>query len=283
MDLSQRLSKLSPEQRKLLELKLKQKNIDISKIPLLEISRTPPVRKIEPAEEKEYYPLSAFQMRMYILNFFMEYSLPLAYQVEGNLDRHRLEEVFQELIKRHESFRTSIEVIAGEPVQKIHKYEDVEFKIEYAEADAGVDAKEELIKNFFRPFDLTRPSLMRARLIKLSKTSYIFLVNIHHLTADGFSWGILNRELIRLYKGEEPPALKIRYRDFSQWQNQWLTGEEYKKQEGYWLNQFPGDPPVLDLQTDYPRPSMQSFAGRSLCFEIAGKTFQALKALAAME
>jgi tyrocidine synthetase-3 len=281
MEWAQRFSKLSPEQKKLFELKLKQKGIDISQIPALATSRFHVVRKIEPAEEKEYYPLSASQMRMYILNLFLEYSLPLAYQVEGNLDRHRLEKVFQELIKRHESFRTSIELIAGQPVQKIHKYEDVEFKIEYYQADA--DTREELIKNFFRPFDLARPSLMRARLIKLSENAYIFLVNIHHLTADGFSWGILNRELIRLYKGETPPVLKIRYRDFSQWQNQWLTGEEYKKQEHYWLNQFPGDPPVLDLQTDYPRPSMQNFTGRSLCFDIAGNTFQALKALAALE
>ena len=155
----------------------------------------------------------------------------------------------------------------------------MEFKLEYYEADSV----EELIKHFFRPFELTQPSLMRVRLIKLSETRYLFLVNIHHLIADGFSWGILTREIIRLYKGEELPEHKIRYRDFSQWQNQWLKGKEYKKQEDYWLNQFPGEPPVLNLQTDYPRPSRQNFEGRSFCFEIVGKTFQALKALAVKE
>jgi len=279
MDLAQRISILSPGQRRLLELKLKQKNIDISQLPLEENPVPHAARKIEPAEEKEYYSLSAFQKRMYILNLFVQYSLPLAYQLEGNPDRNRFQEVFQELIKRHESFRTSIEMRGGEPVQEIHDYQDVEFKLEYYEANSG----EELIKHFFRPFALTQPSLMRVRLIKLSETRYLFLVNIHHLIADGFSWGILTRELIRLYKGEELPGLKIRYRDFSQWQNQWLKGKEYKKQEDYWLKQFPGEPPVLNLQTDYPRPSRQNFKGRSSCFEIVGKTFQALKALAAME
>jgi len=279
MDLTQRISKLSPEQRSLLEFKLKQKNIDISQLSFQKISPPHAERKIEPWEKKEYYPLSVFQKRFYILNLFVEYSLPLVYQLEGNLDRIRFEEVFQELIKRHESFRTSIEVRGEEPVQEIHEYQDVEFKIEYYEADAG----DELIKPFFRPFELTKPSLMRVRLIKLSETRYIFLVNIHHLIADGFSWGILTREIIRLYKGEKLPGLKIRYRDFAQWQNQWLKGKEYKKQEEYWLNQFPGQPPVLNLPTDYPRPPRQNFEGRGSCFEIAGKSFQALKALAAME
>ena len=211
MDLTHRISKLSPEQRKLLEFKLKKQGIDISKlnIPLTEVSkkqtfedRSPPLKKkkksidqpIEPTEEKEYYPLSATQKRMYILNLFLQYSLPLVFQVEGNLDRNRLEEVFRLLIKRHESFRTSIEVIGEEPVLRVHPYKDVEFKIEYYEADVG----EELIKKFFRPFDLTQTSLLRVRLIKLSPTRHLFLINIHHLTADGFSWGVLTQELIRL-------------------------------------------------------------------------------------
>ena len=279
MDLTHRLSKLSPEQRRLLELKLKQKNIDISQLSHQEIPGPYAERKIVPVEKKEYYPLSAFQKRMYILSLFVGYSLRLAYQLEGDLDRNRFQEVFQELIKRHESLRTSIEMRGNEAVQKIHEYQDVEFKLEYYEADSG----EEIIKHFFHPFELTQPSLMRVRLIKLSETRYIFLVNIHHLIADGFSWGILIREIIRLYKGEELPGYKIRYKDFSQWQNQWLKGKEYKKQEDYWLNQFQGEPPVLNLQTDYPRPSRQNFEGRSFCFEIVGKTFQALKDLAAME
>jgi hypothetical protein len=293
MDLTQRISKLSPEQRKLLEAKLEKHRIDISQlqIPPTDVSekQTTEIRfpdliksishQIRPTEEKEYYPLSALQKRMYILNLFLEYSLPLIYQIEGNLDRNRLEYVFRELIKRHDSFRTSIELVAGEPVQKVHHYKDVEFKIEYYEAEPG----DELIKNFFRSFDLTQIPLMRVRLIKLSQTRHLFLLNIHHLTADGFSWGILTRELIRLYKGEALAELKIRYRDFCQWQEQWSKGEMYKKQEFYWLSQFRGKLPAPDLPTDYPRPSMQNFVGHSVCFKIAGETFPALKNLAAMD
>ncbi|UCH97293.1 MAG: hypothetical protein JSV88_10690, partial [Candidatus Aminicenantes bacterium] len=135
MDLKQRLSKLSPEQKKLFELKLKQQGIDISQLTAAEISKRTTVQDrsldrrkkektishpIVPTEKKEYYPVSASQKRMYILNNFIEYNMPLPYQVEGHLDKNRIREAFQKLVQRHESLRTSFELKAGEPVQKIH-------------------------------------------------------------------------------------------------------------------------------------------------------------------
>ena len=114
MNLSQRIAKLSPEQKKIFELKLKQQGIDIPGTPVSEIpgirdggalslsrgKRGEPGGSVEPVEEKEYYPLSAAQKRMYILNLFIEYNIRLAFQVEGNLDRNRFGQVFRRLVQR---------------------------------------------------------------------------------------------------------------------------------------------------------------------------------------
>lgn len=264
---------LSPERRKLLEKKLR----------VIFAPSTP----IEPAEEKEYYPLSSSQKRLYILNLFLEYTMSLAFEVEGKPDRGRFQQAFRELAERHEGLRTSFTEIDGEPVQRIHKA--VNFEIEYNEPGtgfrapgSGVDVKE-LIKHSFRSFDLSKPPLLRVGLIKLSAARHLFLVNMHHIISDGVSRGILAREFIHLYGGEELPELRVRYRDFSEWENRWFKPKEYKEQEKYWCDLFPGAIPLLNMPTDYPRPEIQSFAGGSLQFEIEGEMFRKLKALALEE
>jgi tyrocidine synthetase-3 len=150
----------------------------------------------------------------------MEYTLPLAFHVEGNPDRNRFEEVFQILVKRHEGLRTSFGLIGEEPVREIYEYEDIEFTIEYYDPDSkfveAPSAVEGAIKHFFRPFDISVPPLLRVGLIRLSGTEHLFLVNMHHLVSDGLSRGILAREFIRLYRGEELPEPPVRYRDFSE-------------------------------------------------------------------
>jgi non-ribosomal peptide synthetase component F len=295
MNLAQRLSKLSTEQRKLFLLKLEQQGIDISQIPFSKISKritvedlSPYMTKkeknishpIEPTEQKEYYPLSASQNRMYILNLFIQYNMLLAYQVEGNLDKNRVQQVFQKLVKRHESLRTSFELMAGEPVQKVHDH--VPFEIEYHDlTNNGIEIEvNSIISQCFREFDLSVPPLLRVGLIQLSPGRHLFLVNIHHIISDGVSMGILAREFARLYRGEELAEPKIRVRDFSIWQNQLSSTEEYKKKEAYWLDLFSGELPVLDMPIDYPRPPVQDFSGSRVHFSIEGKTFQALKTLA---
>ncbi|NIM16909.1 MAG: amino acid adenylation domain-containing protein, partial [Candidatus Aminicenantes bacterium] len=296
MDLNHRISKLSPEQRKIFKLKLEQEGIDISRISSPGISESqlsqgtsphPPGREksiyhpIEPTEEKEYYPLSAAQKRMYILNLFVEYNLRLVFQVDGNLDRNRFRQVFRQLVKRHESFRTSFQLMAGEPVQKIHDHVVVD--MEYHDLSTQAQEVNSIISRFFRGVDLSVPPLLRVGLIRLSAARYIYLVNIHHIIADGTSIGLLAREFVPLYQGKELSALKIRYKDYSQWQNRLFNTGEYKKKEAYWLELFSGELPVLNMPTDYPRPPMQSFEGRRVCFSIAGETFRSLKSLAAKQ
>jgi iturin family lipopeptide synthetase A len=278
IDLVQRFSRLSPEQKKLLELKIKKKNIDISKTLFSDVSKTQIVRDIEPAEEKEYYPLSSSQKRIYILNLFMEYTLSLLYQVEGCPNPHRFQEIFERLIARHESLRTSFVTVDGEPVQRVH--ETVDFEIEYY--DLNKEDTETAIERLIRPFDLARAPLIQVILIKLSEARHLFFMNMHHLISDGVSRGILTREFIRIYGGERLPELTVRYRDFSLWQHRVFNREraEYRKQEAFWLDRFAGEIPVLNMPTDYPRPTMQSFASRKLRFVIEAELFRALKELA---
>jgi hypothetical protein len=279
MDIADRIAKLSPEQRKLFELRLRQQKTE---------PRQKQAGAIETAEEKEYYALSASQKRIYILNLFIEYTLPLAFYVDGKPDRKRFTEAFRKLIRRHESLRTSFKTIEEEPVQRIHR--EVDFEIEYFSVEnvesveeGAENSRDSIVKYVFRSFDLSKPPLLRVGLLKLSESRYLFLVNMHHIISDGVSRGILAREFIRLYGGEDLPELRVRYRDFSEWENRWLKSEMYRKQEKYWCELFSGGIPVLNMPTDYPRPEIQSFEGSRLYFEIEGEMFQKIKALALEE
>jgi amino acid adenylation domain-containing protein len=272
------------------------------RIPIAEVFRTPTIRgladyirgakkeeftAIAPVEEREYHDVSASQKRMYILNIFIEYNMPYVMQLEGDLDRERFEAVFRELVKRHESLRTSFHMMGEEPVQKVHRHVDFnvhEYIPEGTDAGRGtVAVGAPIINDFFRPFDLSRAPLMRVGLIKLSETLHIFLFNIHHIVSDGYTLAILIREFVRLYQGETLPQLKIRYRDFTFWQNRLLKAGEYKKQEAYWLKRFSGEIPLLNMPTDFPRPAVQSFEGSRVHFSIKGETFRAFKSLALKE
>ncbi|MDQ1353900.1 MAG: hypothetical protein QG657_4209, partial [Acidobacteriota bacterium] len=291
MDLEDRIARLSPGQRKILEQKLKQQNIDIKQMPVAKEQKRHAEWALNTAEEKEYYALSTSQKRLYILNLFVDYSIRLVFQVKGNLDRGRLQKTLKELIRRHESLRLSFEERAGEPLQKIH--DSVEFEIVYYEsgirpevvwdrknADAQTAEEASFLASFLRPFDLSRAPLLRAALIKLSSDRYLLAIFMHHLVLDGVSMRILSGEFIRLYLGEKLPEPRARYRDFAQWQNRLPEREEYKKQEAYWLEVFSDEIPVLNMPTDSPRPVMQNFEGKKTRFEIKEEMLQALKKLA---
>jgi amino acid adenylation domain-containing protein len=277
MDMVQRLSRLSPGQRRLLERKLERQGIDISRISS-GTSKTQTLKKIEAVEEKEYYSLSSSQKRIYILNLFTEYTLSLLYQVDGHLEPHRFQEIFTKLTARHESLRTSFVTVAGEPVQRIH--DTVDFEIEYYDLNNGDNVFSS--ERFVRPFDLSRAPLIQVVLIKLSGSRHLFLMNMHHLISDGVSRGILTREFIRLYRGETPPELTVRYRDFSLWQRREFNREraEYRKQEAFWLDRFGGELPVLNMPVDYPRSTMQRFESRKLGFAIEAELLGVLKEFA---
>lgn len=224
---------------------------------------------IRPAEEKEYYTLSAAQKRMYILSQLGDinsnYNISGVAVIEGELDKSHFEEAFKKLLKRHESFRTSFEMVEGEPVQRIHQ--EADFKPEFLKSTE--DKVNETINNFIqRHFDLSRAPLLRIGIIELSNDKHILMYVMPHIISDGTSIGIFVRELISIYKGDKLPELFIQYKDFSEWQNELFKTGIIQKQEEYWLKTFAGEVPVLNLPADYSRPAIQSFEGNTVKFNL---------------
>jgi amino acid adenylation domain-containing protein len=135
-------------------------------------------------------------------------------------------------------------------------------------------------KDFIRPFDLSQAPLLRVGLIESNEQRHILMVDLHHIISDGLSSEIFIREFTGLYSGKRLPPLRLQYKDYGQWHKKHAGRAFLKEQETYWLKQFAGEVPVLDMPADYLRPSLQSFAGQTLCFEINREETAALKSLA---
>jgi amino acid adenylation domain-containing protein len=233
---------------------------------------------IQPAKKKKYYELSSAQKRVFIHHQMkidnIIYNMPSIMLLEGRLDREKLESTFKQLIQRHEILRTSFAIVEGEPFQEVH--EGVDFEIEthdFTDTQAEVEEAvphlpNSLIKSFIRPFDLSLAPLVRVGLVKIGEEKNILMVDMHHIVTDGTSLGIFIRDFLALYAGEPLPELRIQYKDFSEWQNQLFRSGELEKQKAYWTKRFKDDIPVLDIPTDYPRKSIQSFKGAEIRFEI---------------
>jgi len=238
---------------------------------------------IQPVEKKEFYPLSSAQNRLYIIQQMnpdsKAYNQPILLDLVETLQQKEMEPIFKKLIRQHEALRTSFKVINGTPMQVVHG--DVPFLIQYFESnEANV---QESIKCFFRPFDLDQGPLMRVGLASIENSAYLLMMDSHHIISDAVSRDILIHDFFSLYFNEALPALKIQYKDYSEWQNSQSQEEVAANQEKYWLQKFSGALPVLALPTDFPRPPVQSFAGDSVTIELEEETQAKLTALAVEE
>ncbi|HWR62424.1 MAG TPA: condensation domain-containing protein, partial [Clostridia bacterium] len=238
------------------------------------------------AKEAEYYELSPAQNRLYTLQLMdkdsIAYNISGFLEISGEIDKNKLESAFRELIKRHEALRTSFELLENGPKQKIHK--EVDFTVQYEEAKE--EEIEEILKNLIKPFDLTKAPLFRAGLVKMKtehdpEEKYILVYDLHHIISDGVSSAILAEEFIKLYEGKELPELGIQYKDYAQWQLGKLESRELSKYEEYWLQEYQGEVPVLNLPADYPRPGIQSYEGDIYTFKLEEELLARLKAFAA--
>ncbi len=227
---------------------------------------------IEIVDPAEYYVVSSAQKRMYMLQQFdlssTNYNMPGVLKVTGRLNLERVEKAFHQLIRRHETLRTSFETIEGKVIQRVNLDTCIkaEFNLEYIEnADKTTH---EIINEFVRPFDLSKAPLFRVGIIKLKEDQYILMFDMHHIISDGISMGILVNEFVKLYVGKDLEKLKIQYKDYAEWQNKLLKSEIMCQQEDYWNNLFSDQVPILNLPTDYPRPSIRSFAGDLVGFKL---------------
>ncbi|MCP5052937.1 MAG: amino acid adenylation domain-containing protein, partial [bacterium] len=278
------------------------------KVPLTEIFQAPTIRQlaryidsadrerfaaIEAVEKQEYYLLSSAQKRLYIIQQMdlkgIAYNMPQSISLENTTPLEKLQAVFINLIHRHESFRTSFHMIDNQPVQRVHDH--VEFAIEYfgrggslcppLHGDhSGISNDNKSQRDFIRPFDLSRAPLLRVGLAETGEGNPLLMVDMHHIISDGVSMALLKKDFTALYEGRSLPPLRIQYRDFTQWQNSALEKENIKRQETYWLKEFDGQIPVLELPTDYPRPAIQHFDGGAFEFDLSSDETRALKTTA---
>ncbi|MBL0388673.1 amino acid adenylation domain-containing protein [Tumebacillus sp. ITR2] len=242
---------------------------------------------LQAVEQREFYPLTSQQKRMYVLHQFSgaatSYNIPSAMVIQGAIDAERLAQSLQRLAVRHESFRTSFHLVDGVPLQKIA--EAVEMPLEREDASSwSCESEQEQIErsvaSFLRPFDLQVAPLARFALVKLADDRHLFLADLHHIVADGVSLAVLNRECMALYHGEELPDVRVQVKEYAVWQQEQVRSTVLQEQERYWLDTLAGIPPMLDIPLDYVRPSTQTFAGRRLFFTVSEDVTAGLKRIA---
>lgn len=233
-----------------------------------------------PAPHQPYYPLSSAQKRLFMLQQLdasgLSYNMPAVLHLEGPLDMQQMEATLGVLIARHDALRTSFTVVDGEPVQHVHQ--QVVFSLLYEEAEEK-EAYEQ-ISTFIQPFDLGMAPLLRAKIVRIGEQRHLLLFDMHHIISDGISVQILTEELAAAYVGETLEPLQLQYKDYAVWQQAYKYTQDYAKQEAYWLDQFAGDVPVLQLPTDDPRPAVRSFKGNRVDAELQGELATAVRELA---
>ncbi|MFP2924380.1 condensation domain-containing protein [Pyxidicoccus sp. 3LG] len=199
------------------------------------------------------------------------YNQPGAYRFTGTMDVEALRAALQALVDRHDSLRTTFTEEGGRPVQKVAPALKLELPLVdlRGREDAQAEVFQQLSEEARRPFDLTRGPLIRSTLYRLEDNEYLLLFSKHHILSDGWSEGVLTREVGLLYTafatGTTPalPPLKAQYPDFAAWQRGWLTGRELETRLGYWRVALAGAPTLLNLPTDKPRPATRTFNGSS--------------------
>ena len=248
---------------------------------------------IEPIPRDQPLPLSFAQQRLWFLDQLEpqspQYNIPDAVRIRGNLDVEALERSLNEIVRRHEVLRAVFPTVDGIATQIIVPELYVPLVIrdlsqlpeEEREAEAmrlaQIEAK--------RPFDLARGPLIRTTLLRLAEDDFLFLLTMHHIVSDGWSTGVLIRELAALYpafmagKPSPLPELRIQYPDFAAWQRKVLQGEQLDKQLDYWREALAGMPTTLKLPTDRPRPSLQTYAGRVYTFALPPELSEQLKTM----
>jgi hypothetical protein len=241
-------------------------------------------------------PLSFSQQRLWFLDQYEPgspvYNMPSALRLRGGLNVEAMQHALSALVRRHESLRTSFPAKEGQPFQAIAPPGPVPLPIEdlsgLPEQEREQTARRRASAEARRPFNLATGPVLRASLLRLGEQDHVLLLNIHHIVSDGWSQGVVLRELTTLYSAfatGQPsplPELPIQYADFAAWQRNWLQGDRLQEQLDYWKQRL-ADLAPLELPTDRPRPPTQSFRGGKVNFEIPPKLTGELRKLGRSE
>ncbi|HEU4881110.1 MAG TPA: amino acid adenylation domain-containing protein, partial [Longimicrobium sp.] len=248
---------------------------------------------IETADRGGRLPLSFAQQRLWFLeqlgNLGSTYHIPNRIRLRGPLDREALVRTLDRIVARHEVLRTRIAVVNGEPEQRITPAEESRFALvehdlgDHPDPDAALAPL--LSEEAHAPFDLANGPLVRGRLVRLGADDHVLLITMHHIVSDGWSMGVLVRDLDALYtafhagRGDPLPPLPTQYADYAAWQRRWVEGDVLREQADYWTRTLGGAPELLELPTDHARPRTQDFTGDWMPLELDAETTTALKAL----
>jgi acyl carrier protein len=230
---------------------------------------------IVPVSRDRDLPLSYAQQRLWVLDQIEPnnpmYNIARGWRLKGVLNGEALRLSLNEIVRRHESQRTTFRTRSSEPVQVIAPQLEIDLPV----VDLSFLPPDEREPEAYRlaaqssseAFDLAKGPLLRARLFKLGAQDHVLLLSMHHIVSDAWSAGVFFQELTALYDAFSSgrpsglPELPIQYADYAVWQRNWLAGEVLTQQLGYWEEQLRGAPAVMALPFDRPRPAVQSFVG----------------------
>ncbi|WP_255668414.1 type I polyketide synthase [Brevibacillus daliensis] len=235
------------------------------------------IRSTQNEVQQSVLPMSLIQQRLYTLSSIGKddpYNMVTVLKVKGPLDRHKFETVLNEIVRRHESLRTRLFVEDGEFNQEI--LEHVEFKIDIVKKGYQEDL-DDLIEKLVTPFDLAEAPLFKVILIDEADNEGTLIFNFHHTIADGISMSIFVQEFMQLYANERLLPVNKQYRDFVEWETQYLMSNEKKQSEQYWLSKLSGDINVLKLPTDFPAHAESDFTANTVHMKIGSELVHDLK------
>ncbi len=234
-------------------------------------------RDIEKAAEKPLYELSHAQKRLWVQHQLKEsetaYNMFSRYDWKEDLDIPLLEKAFASLTERHESLRTRFVLQEGNVFQQIASRENITWINRYVSlntntAQAMEQSEELCLEDINTVFDLENGPLWKYTIVKLGEKQHVILLTVHHIIADAWSMEVFVQELISIYtafitqQASTLQPLRLQYKDYTEWHNRLLQNESIKSHQNYWLNKLQGELPVIDLQTDFPRPKIKQYTGK---------------------
>ncbi len=251
---------------------------------------------IERADRSGPIPASFAQQRLWFLDQLepgsASYNIPTAVRLKGDLDVPALERALNEVVRRHEVLRTTFAAEGGVPRQVIAPALELAVPLidlsGVPESEREARTLDAIREEARRPFDLASGPLLRAGLVRLGDRDHVVLVTMHHIASDGWSIGVLIREVAVLYEafraGEPSPLPEppLQYADYAAWQRGWLRGEVLEAQLAYWTGQLSGIP-TLDIPTDRPRPPAMSHRGGTRSIVVPKALVAELQALGRRE
>nr|WP_201280317.1 non-ribosomal peptide synthetase [Hassalia byssoidea] len=232
--------------------------------------------------QRENLPLSFSQARLWFLDLLepnnAAYNMAIAFRLNGDLNQEALHRSLQEIIQRHETLRTTFESKDGIPIQVIHEFEQVPLTAcELSHLQQEEELKKAVKEAIICPFNLGTLPLLRVYLYRLAEDRHVFVVVMHHIVSDGWSLGLMIKELSLSYtafcRGDASPlpSLSLQYGDFAHWQRTIFDKTQLQQQLSYWKEKLSGKIEVLELPTDFPRPAVARYQGGAVSFTINKK------------